>query len=257
MEKRNLIGGIALLAILAGVGAYALTRPVTPPPGTSGEAPSLSPQAYEEHEPYYDIVAHYPDHTPLYASAGAAKDAAAAAAIKKFVMSAAAQFKTDGNFAALTPEDMHMMGFDQGRKLSLGMDYLISSSPRTISYVYIINEDTGGAHGNTYFHTFTFDSQTGDALTLRDLFMPGSEYLDALSSIARAKLPGILGDIFDERMMVDGTAPSEENFESFFLDEDTLTVLFAPYQVAAYAAGPQTLAIPRSELSDILKPEYR
>ena len=53
-----------------------------------------------------------------------------------------------------------------------------------------------------------------------------------------------------------GTTPEEVSFENFYFDGNDLVILFAPYQVAAYAAGPQTLRIPLSELASILKPEY-
>lgn len=257
MEGKNWVGAGILLVILAGIFAYALTRPTPAPSSPTEDASSLPPAMYEEHEQYYDIALHYPQRTPLRESAGAQADEAAVTGMKTFVMDAAAQFKQNGNFSALTPEDIRALGLDTGRRLTLDMDYLVTASPRTLSYVFVIHEDTGGAHGNTYFRTFTFDTETGEALSLADLFVSGADYLGILSGVARTRLPGILGDILDEQMLLAGTGASAENFENFFLDEDTLTILFAPYQVAAYAAGPQTLAIPRAELAQILKPEYR
>jgi hypothetical protein len=58
-------------------------------------------------------------------------------------------------------------------------------------------------------------------------------------------------------MLSAGTTPEEKNFANFFLDNQEFVLLFPPYQVAPYAAGPQTLRIPLPELSNILKQEYR
>ena len=177
--------------------------------------------------------------------------------MQDFVSDTITQFKTDGNFANLTPTDITTMGFDQGRKEKLQIVYLIASSPHTVSYIFTIYEDTLGAHGNTLFKTFTFDTTTGAPLALADLFSPSADYLDALSSISRAKLPAILGSSADTTFITNGTTPEDTNFANFFFDNHQLVILFAPYAVGPYTAGPQTLYIPASELSTILKPEYQ
>ena len=166
------------------------------------------------------------------------------------------QFKKDGNFANLTPEDKHLLGFDQGRRYSLTVAYLFGTSENTLSYIFTIYEDTGGAHGNTFFKTFTFDTRTGAVLSLADLFTPGSDYLATLSQISRSRLPDIIGAPADFTAIKDGTTPEAKNFQNFFFDGTDFVVLFPPYQVAAYAAGPQTLRIQKSQLFDILKTAY-
>lgn len=253
MNRNTVIGIIALLIILGGITFYASTKPLT------GKAPDMAgtiilPEGgYSEHATYYDIVANYATSTPLRGRA----NTAAIAQMKDFVGGTIAQFKVDGNFANLTQEDIAMMGFDEGRKQALTIVYLISSSPRTVSYIFTIYVDTLGAHGNTFFHTFTFDTVTGEPRSLRDVFSPGAEYLEKLSGIARAKLPSVIGQDYDMTFIKGGTTPEDKSFEDFFLDNGELVILFAPYQVAPYAAGPQTLRIEVSELASILRPEYK
>jgi hypothetical protein len=70
-------------------------------------------------------------------------------------------------------------------------------------------------------------------------------------------LPAIIGSDAVGSFITDGTTPNDANFANFFVDNNTLVILFAPYQVAPYAAGPQTLRIPFSQLSGILKAEYK
>ena len=251
MQKDTIIGFAVVIIIIVGIILYAAMKPVpAKAPGTVKM--SLPENGYVEHAQYYDIAANYATSTSLAEPA----NTNAVALMENFVGGTIAQFKTDGNFANLTPEDIKMMGFDQGRKETLQIVYLIASSPHTVSYIFTIYEDTLGAHGNTFFHTFTFDTSTGISLALADVFLPGADYLDALSSLARAKLPAIIGPGADTDFITNGTVPDEKNFANFFFDGQDFVILFPPYQVGPYTAGPQTLRIPLSELSTILKPNY-
>ena len=249
MKRETVLGAIAGIIILGGVVFYAATRPA------SSQAPAspLSGTSYVEHAQYYDIAANYASSTPLASGA----NTTAIAQMKQFVSGTIAQFKADGNFANLTAADVKTLGLDQGRKETLEIKYLMASSARTISYIFTVYEDTLGAHGNTFFRTFVFDKTTGAELSLGDLFVPGSDYLAALSQIARAKLPGNLGSGLDAQMLAAGTAPDAKNFGRFFMDNENIVILFDPYQVAPYSAGPQTLYIRVSELGDMIRPEYR
>ena len=256
MKRDTVIGIIFLLVILGGVLLYAVLKP-SPAKAPGAEAPALVATSYVERAPYYDIAVNYASSTPLLGKVGASADAAAVALMKRFVSDTVAQFKTDGNFADLTAADIKTTGLSQSRKETLEIKYLIASSPRTVSYIFTTYEDTLGAHGNTFFRTFTFDTSTGALLSLADLFAPGSDYLSRLSSISRAELPAIIGDSAATSFIASGTTPSDKNFENFFLDNASLVILFPPYQVAPYSAGPQTLRIKAADLANFLKPEYR
>ena len=255
MRTSTLSGIIVTLAIVGGIIFYAATKPLTAvAPGTAAPLPE---NGYLEHAAYYDIAANYATSTPLLADIGPAANAAAVARMEAFISDTIAQFKTDGNFANLTASDIRTMGFDRGRKETLQIVYLIASSAHTVSYIYTTYLDTLGAHGNTFFHTFTFDTTTGAPLSLADAFLPGSSYLETLSGLAREKLPGTIGQGASAQMLDAGTTPDAKNFANFFFDNKDFVVLFAPYAVAPYAAGTQTLRIPVAQLAAILKPEYR
>jgi len=255
MKKDAILGAGILLIILGGIIFYIATRPL--PANAPGiDAGSTALTSYVEHAQYYDIATNYASSTPLHTSAGAAANTAAVALMKKFVTDTIDQFKIDGNFAKLTQEDIKTLGFDQGNKETLQISYLIASSPRTVSYIFTTYEDTLGAHGNTFFHTFTFDTTKGTRLSLSDIFTTNS-YLNTLSSLSRTKLPTIIGDGAEASFINGGTTPEEKNFQNFFFDNQDFVILFDPYQVAPYSSGPQTLRIPLSELAGILKPEYR
>ncbi len=233
-----------------------LSRPsetATSTPDTAS-APSV-PKHIDEHAAYYDITTMYPSGTALKASAGATADAKAVAVLKGFVQNEIERFKENGNFANLTPEDIKIQGLDAGRKYVLDISYKTHASPHTLSYVFAIEQDTLGAHPNTFYRTFTFDSVSGSGLVLGDIFT--GDYLSMLSKVSRAKLPKVIGSSADADMISAGTTADEENFQTFFLEGKNFVLLFPAYQVGPYALGPVTLSIPLTELSTALKAKYK
>jgi len=253
MDRTTLIG-IGALVLIIGAGAlYVGLRP-GPAKVPSGTLPAALTGSYVEHAAYYDIETAYPTETPLPGEASEA----AITTMQGWVIETISQFKTDGNFDNLTPEDIAMLGFDQGRKESLQITYKTVASPHTISYFFTTYSDTLGAHPNGFFKTFTFDTKTGAELSLTDLFAPGAKYLEQLSTIARAKLPEVIGTQYaDADYIQSGTEPKDESFQNFVIDKGSLDILFEPYQVGPYAIGPQTLPIPLADMKEVLKPEYR
>lgn len=253
--RRNMKLGIGVAAaVIAVLALYLWFRSAPAAQPTSGII--LPASGYVEHTKYYDITASYATSTPLLKSAGPLQDAKARSIMLGFVRDTVQTFKTQGNFDNLTEQDIKMLGFDQGRKETLQITYRTASSAHTVSYIFTVYQDTLGAHGNTSFKTFTFNTKTGALLALADIFS-SNKYLDTLSSISRAKLPKIIGDSADTTFITNGTEPKAENFQSFFFDAKNFVILFDPYAVAPYSSGAQTLRIPLSQLSSILKPAYR
>ncbi|HET9641535.1 MAG TPA: RsiV family protein [Candidatus Paceibacterota bacterium] len=254
MNRQTILGGAVILAVFAGLAFFGLSRPSAPASAPeTAQTPILPAGQYVEHAAYYDIVANYATSTPLSAKA----NVVAIRTMQQFIADTIAEFKKNGNFDSLTARDIQMMGYDKGRKQTLDVKYLFGSSSNTVSYIYTIYMDTLGAHGNTDFKTFTFDKRSGALLSLADVFLPGAKYLDTLSSKSRSMLAGNLAPYGVQSEIDAGTTPEESNFSDFFLDNRDFVILFPPYQVAAYAAGPQTVRIPLSDLSSILKPAYR
>lgn len=235
------------------------TATSTPQATATSTAPA-GPNHITEHAAYYDIDLTYPSATPL-ASVSADANAKAVATMKSAMTDTSAQFKTDGNFANLTQEDIEMQHLGE-RKYALSSEYKTYTGTRTVSYVFTIYEDTLGAHPNAYFRTFTFDTQTGAELALSDLFQPSSQYLERLSARTRADLPAITaqksgGDVgSDADFIQDGTKPEEASFQSFYISGGNLVIVFPPYQVGPYALGTIEDPIPLAQLSEALKAEY-
>lgn len=265
-EKRNaLIGAVVLGLIIIGLALwYMASNPPKPSPIGQMPAQEIPEGAYEkkviaDEGDYYTAYAAYPGNTPLMATAGAEADQRVVAKLTAFAEERIAEFKTNSGVLNLTQEDIEMMGLGADRKYAFEMDFDVSESPKAITYVYTIYEDTGGAHPNGYYRTFSFDKATGAEITLSTLFT--GNYLARLSEISRAKLPAIIseksGAPADMEYLESGTTPTAESFQNFALQGDLLVLIFPPYQVGPYALGTQFVEIPLTDIADILAPAYR
>lgn len=107
---------------------------------------------------------------------------------------------------------------------------------------------TGAAHPYSFVRTVNYDLVEGRELFLKDIFKPGSDYLGFLSEYCRKELSRNLGEVLFE----EGLAPTGENFRSWGLVSDGLVVEFDPYQVAAYAAGPQQVQVPYEAIEGLM-----
>jgi hypothetical protein len=169
-------------------------------------------------------------------------------AIDEFLQAERAQF-----FAPLTDV---MLYWSPG-PLSVYISYeTFQFSPDIISLNFTISTYTGGAHPNSYFRTFTFDLAGQRVLALPDLFLPGVDVLSVIAPIAQQSLIAQLGDMSDAATIALGAGPDPLNYQNFVLTPDALVFYFPPYQVAAYAAGPQMVSLPLADLRAILAPPF-
>lgn len=259
-KSTSIIGGVVLLIIAIGLALWYMsehpapfinTHTGQPQPGTTG---GETPLSLDEDGKYYAVTAKYPGSTPLPPQASAK----AVEVMKQFEINAIAAFKEQGNFNALTAEDIKMFGFDQGRIESLDIAYLTKTSPVSISYIFTMYQDTLGAHPNTYYRIFTWNTKTGAGLELDDLFSPGTDYLAILSKASREKLPALIAqktgtNIRDVDMdyMKRGTTPDADNFTNWYLENGNLVLVFPPYQVGPYVIGTQEVPLPLSTLAGV------
>jgi len=107
----------------------------------------------------------------------------------------------------------------------------------------------GAAHPGHYSISVNYDLANGREVTLDELFLPGSDYLTVLADICKNDIltrnPGF-------ETFISGADPLPENYTRWNLSDDGfLIITFDEYQVAPYAAGPQTVNIPLSQLQSI------
>ncbi|MBI5959560.1 MAG: DUF3298 domain-containing protein, partial [Chloroflexi bacterium] len=141
--------------------------------------------------------------------------------------------------------------------LSLYIEYeTFQFSPNVISLNFTISTYTGGAHPNSYFRSFMFDLTGQRVLALQDLFLPGIDALGVIAPIAQQSLIAQLGDAIDPAWLAQGAGPDPVNYQNVVITPDALVIYFSPYQVVAYAAGPQVVSIPLADLAAILAPPF-
>ncbi|MCC6800531.1 MAG: DUF3298 and DUF4163 domain-containing protein [Anaerolineae bacterium] len=170
-------------------------------------------------------------------------------AVDRFLVEERAMFLaplSDPEFVYYSPGPMTLLV--QYETESFSEDYL--------SLKFTVYTFSGGAHGMTYFETMTFDLVKEIQLALSDLFLPEKDFLEVIAPIAQAAVAEQLGDMADADWIAQGAGPVLENYQNWMLTPDALVFTFEPYQVAAYAAGPQTVTIPLADIADILAPEF-
>lgn len=263
LSRDAIIGIVALIIIVLGLIWFAVVHPPQipgTPANTPGEAATTTAETLHitEDAPYYTVDTAYPSIVGLPGAA----DAAAVALMKQWEQDAIAQFKIDGDFANLTPQDIQVQQLGGDRKYAFDISYEVHTSAHTVSYVYQVFEDTFGAHPNTTYKTFTFDTTSGKLLGVSDIFAPGTNYLGTLHTLAAAKLPAQIAAAeqvpvsqVDAEMLNAGIAPTADNFSNFYFDGSDFVLLFPPYQVGPYVLGLVTLSVPASEVSG-LSPQY-
>jgi Protein of unknown function (DUF3298) len=155
-----------------------------------------------------------------------------------------AKFKDNARVAYLTPGS-HGSAFDE--------KYTLLSTPGNVLSLKldIYNSIAGAAHPTTHTRVVNYDLEAGLDLTLDQLFLSGSNYLEMIANycIAQLKTRNIGFEAF-----ATGAQPTLENYSNWNITPDGLLITFDPYQVAAYAAGPQLVTVPYAELQSIIDP---
>jgi uncharacterized protein YecT (DUF1311 family) len=127
-------------------------------------------------------------------------------------------------------------------------------------FVVVFQEeiDTGGAHPNHDTITFNFQMPDGWRVYLPEIFT--TDGLKKISTLAIADLNKQLGgpdSLSDKDWIGRGAGPDWDNFKDFALLPNVLDVQYPPYQVAAYAAGPQETEIPLAPLKKFFRANWR
>jgi Protein of unknown function (DUF3298). len=152
-----------------------------------------------------------------------------------------------------TAEDLKFAR-ERGVSNYLEISYHIEhADERFVSIGFFASTYTGGAHPNHYSFTLNFDVKNKRELKLADLFKPNSAYLEKISAYSIARLIEKLEEGSDEEWIRNGAGAKEENYKSWSLTREGLLINFDPYQVAAYAAGPQEVLVPFAELKNIAR----
>jgi hypothetical protein len=193
----------------------------------------------------------------------------------------AAADHTKREFLAALPDPAELPEF-ANRRLQLFLTYKVAATtPAFTSVRESGSEDTGGAHPIPIEATFVLDRKAGRLITLDDLFADPDAARTAIAKVTHAALLGRFmakaptpregsaeairewkGNLL--QMLDGGTRPTSVNYSLFVVRAGArpdapspgLTLVFAPYQVAPYVYGTQTVDIPTETFAQFLKPRY-
>lgn len=142
-----------------------------------------------------------------------------------------------------------------GSKSTIDINAIVTFlSPDVMSVRYDASVySAGAAHPNLLYKTLNWDIVRTTTINTDDLLVTEADWITRFSELAIADLERQFADAGDgfEAMSADirnGAGPRAENFRAWTMDRNGVTLYFEPYQVAAYAAGPQRVEIPWTSL---------
>jgi len=255
-NNRNIvISGVVVALLAIGIGGWmfytrepqAIDSTTIEIEGSASDFPftkTTEGRKHVEDTASYHIEVMYPDTVGISATAGTSGERIALQKMEQYVKGVVSDFKK---------EDTGQSGI----KKTLEMGYKRFESAHTVSFVFTVSADTGGAHPISYFKTFVWNKK-GEALSLGGILK--GNYLAKLSQLSKAQVKANIqtmsGGEVEAVIFEEGFAPTQDNFQNFYLDGTELVLLFDPYQVAAYAAGAQEVHIKLPEIKEFVQSEY-
>ena len=111
---------------------------------------------------------------------------------------------------------------------------------------------TGGAHPSYFEYYYNFNAETGDSITLNDIFKPG--YEKQLTDLVVAKFRKDQNLPADKPLTDAGLFADSLTFNNnFLLTKEGITFHYNIYEIWAYVYGPAEVFIPYADLKAILK----
>lgn len=120
------------------------------------------------------------------------------------------------------------------------------------------NNVAGMAHPMTTTTTLNYNMNGAGPLPLSRLFKKDSEYLNYISTTAIQQLTAKAdkeGYTNINDMILSGAAADSKNFSEWTVSNDSLNIIFNPYQTAPYVFGIQTVSIPLSNMLNMIDPK--
>jgi hypothetical protein len=200
---------------------------------------------YSEISEYYDISFSYPVALPSVVLND----------IENYFKEQIAQFKIDGNFDKLTPEDIEILGFHDGRKYTLDFRYVFFQSDNIESHMIESSVFTGGAHGNQAVELFNYD-KSFNRISLEDVLLD-EESLKQIASLITSKIVEKISSENDSSALFsEGLEPVKENFQHFYITDSAVHFIFPPYQILPYSYGMVDISLPFEEVYSYVAKQF-
>lgn len=126
----------------------------------------------------------------------------------------------------------------------------------TIVYLATVDFYEGGANSMDQLLTLNFEPKTGRMLNLSDIFVDGYEM--ELTRVLLQALKEKTGTRSMSQLREKGFLRSLDMYpsENFILDDETITFIYNPSEIAPYSEGSTELIIPYTNLKSIIKNSF-
>ena len=110
----------------------------------------------------------------------------------------------------------------------------------------------GAAHGNPFKYYYHIDIRTGRFYKFKELFKEDTDYVSKINEMISDEISRNLAS--EDSLFYDGELGFKTISEEplFMLDKDTITIYFAPYEIAPYAAGFPEFIIPFDDIESYI-----
>jgi hypothetical protein len=160
----------------------------------------------------------------------------------------------DSFIAAYTDFRQQEQGYNQFWYFEYFMR-VANETPALVSIEASNSSYLGGAHPNSYTEFFNISKETGDTVSLSDIFVKGFEVpLNKLIDAKYRELKGLKpndnlqekGELFDNKI--------EFNYNFSVGSDGSVMFFYNNYEIAPYAAGPLDIKLSKKELVSIINP---
>ena len=126
----------------------------------------------------------------------------------------------------------------------------------TIVYLATVDSYEGGANSMDQLLTLNFEPKTGRLLNLSDIFVDGYEL--ELNRVLLQALKEKTGTKSMSQLREKGFLKSLDMYpsENFILDDETMTFIYNPSEIAPYSEGSTELIIPYTNLKSIIRNSF-
>lgn len=146
--------------------------------------------------------------------------------------------------------------------MALNLDYrVVTDSDRL--YALQFTQTVSMADTNETVKIYNLDRKTGKILTLKDLFLDGTDYLTVLTDEIKTQMRERMQADPNQTYFIDSSDMPEFDFQklgenaAFYVnDAGRLVIAFDKYEVAPGCMGLQEFTIPTEKISAIARPEY-
>ena len=150
------------------------------------------------------------------------------------------------------------MGGDESGELNISFE---TFPHHTGFYSFVLLNSTylGGANGFTEINSFRLNPETGQEITIEDVFEGEQKRLNEVSKSVREIL--FNDESYKDKLFIEEatlhTEPHWDNFQNFALTNESIIFYFNKYEIASGLAGIPIVSVPLEQLNSLVANEFK